>query len=293
MRKFLFLSLLLASAATAPVAAQDSSVTGRVTKLEKEMKAVQRKVFPGGSAQFAEPDISAPVAPPSMIGDPASNPVSDLNERVNALESQVRELTGQSEQNAFKLRQIEEAQGRLDARLKAIETPAVQPPAIVAEAQPSGDAAPRPSALTDARKAELAAIQKPKTADAADDSYTYGYRLWNAKFYPEAQTQLRQTVDKYPKFKKISSARYWLGRALLDDGKPAAAAKELAANYDLSPQGERAADSVYYLGVALTRYGSRDGACKAFATFNDVYGATATPALKASVAKGRTDAKCK
>ena len=291
MRKFLFLSLLLASAATSPVAAQDSSVTGRVTKLEKEMKAVQRKVFPSGTAQFAEPDISAPVTPPPVIGDPTSSPVADLAERVSALESQVRELTGQSEQNAFKLRQVEEAQARLDARLKAIETPAVQAPAIVEGPKPAPDA--RPNALSDARKTELAAIQKPKTADAADDSYTYGYRLWNAKFYPEAQTQLRQTVDKYPKFKKISSARYWLGRALLEDGKPAAAAKELATNYDLSPQGERAPDSVYYLGIALTRYGSRDGACKAFLTFNDVYGATAAPALKAGVAKGRTDAKCK
>ncbi|MBB5684029.1 hypothetical protein [Sphingobium boeckii] len=291
MRKFLILSLLLAGGGAAPLAAQDSSVTGRVTKLEKEMKAVQRKVFPGGTAQFAEPDIRAPVIPPPVIGDPASNPVADLSERVSALESQVRELTGQSEQNAFKLRQIEDAQTRLDARLKAIEIPQVQPPAMV-EA-PGVGAAPTPGATSDTRKTELAAIQKPKTADPADDSYTYGYRLWAAKFYPEAQTQLRQTVEKYPKYKKISSARFWLGRALLEDGKPAAAAKELAANYDLSPQGERAPDSVYYLGIALTRYGSQAGACKAFATFNDVYGATATPTLKASVAKGRADAKCK
>ena len=42
-----------------PASAQNSNVEGRVTKLEKELKAVQRKVFPDGAGKYFEPDIKA------------------------------------------------------------------------------------------------------------------------------------------------------------------------------------------------------------------------------------------
>jgi len=299
MRRILILALALAGVSAAPLAAQDSNVTGRVTKLEKEMRAVQRKVFPGGSTQFSEPDIGAPAVAAPPIGSPASEPIADLTERVTSLESQLRELTGQSEQNAYKLKLLEEGQARLDGRLKALETAAAPPAPVESPAKPIGTIGPKPaepakpSTLTPARKAQLDAIKKPSTGDLADDSYTYGYRLWEAKFFPEAQVALKQTVDKYPKYARISRARNLLGRAYLDDGKPAAAAKEFVANYEADQGGDRAPDSLYFLGVALTRYGNLPGACKAFDEFGAVYGTTATAALKANVAKGRAEAKCK
>ena len=299
MRRIWISALLLAGISAAPLAAQDANVTGRVTKLEKEMRAVQRKIFPGGSTQFSEPDIGAP-APSATIVTPQGNPLGDVTERVSALEAQLRDLTGQSEQNAYKVKLLEEGQTRLDARLKALEANAAAPP-VTAEAPPvvkpgatrPADTATKPSALAPARQAELDAVVKPSTGDIADDTYTYGYRLWERKFFPEAQVVLKQTVDKYPKYAKISRARNLLGRAYLDDGKPAAAAKEFVANYEADQGGDRAPDSLYYLGVALTRYGNLPGACKAFDEFGAVYGKTATAALKANVAKGRTDAKCK
>ena len=299
MRRLWILALLLGSVPAAPLAAQDGNVTGRVTKLEKEMRAVQRKVFPGGSTQFSEPEIGAP-APSATIVTPQGNPVGDLTERVSAVEAQLRDLTGQSEQNAYKVKMLEESQARLESRLKALETSAAPPPVTAEPPAPvkpgtakPADTAARPSALSPERKAELDAVQKPSTGDIADDTYTYGYRLWERKFFPEAQVVLKQTVDKYPKYAKISRARNLLGRAYLDDGKPAAAAKEFVANYEADQGGDRAPDSLYYLGVALTRYGNLPGACKAFDEFGAVYGKTATAALKANVAKGRTDAKCK
>src|SRR3546814_3709104 len=75
------------------------------------MKAVQRKVFPGGGSQYFEPQIApAPATPTPAPGTPASSPVADLMARVNALESQLATLTGQTEQNAFKLRQLERSE---------------------------------------------------------------------------------------------------------------------------------------------------------------------------------------
>ena len=58
------IALLLVSAA-APLAAQQSMpVEKRVDKLEKEMKAVQRKVFPGGAQTYFEPEIKPQAAAP-------------------------------------------------------------------------------------------------------------------------------------------------------------------------------------------------------------------------------------
>ena len=50
--------------------------------------------------------------------------------------------------------------------------PAATTPAKPAAAPPAG------------RVAAVKAIIKPQTADTAEDEYTYGFKLWEAKFYP-------------------------------------------------------------------------------------------------------------
>lgn len=314
MRTSMIVAVLLAGGAAAPLQAQGQSNTlaPRVEKLEKEMRAVQRKVFPGGSSQFLEPEIgnTPPTTTPS--GSPASSPVVDLTARVSALESQLQTLTGQAEQNAFKLRQLDEAfvkfRGDVESRLKGLEggagpgpvpaagggTPVAAAPMPMKPVTPPAAGKPTTASpkLTADRQAALEAIERPSSGDAGEDAYLYGYRLWDAKFYPQAQTQLKATVDKYPKHKRWSFAQNLLGRAYLDDGKPALASVAFYDNYQKMPRGERAPDSLYYLGVALTRLKKPADACKVFAEFNDVYGATASAGLKAQVAKGRTDAKC-
>lgn len=301
MRKALIMAVLLGAVATTPLAAQ-TNLTPRVDKLEKEMRAVQRKVFPGGAP--LEPDIRAAPSVADPVGSPATTPIADLTSRVNALESQLESLTAQSEQNDFKLRQLEEAMTNyrttIEARLKTLEeggavggpaaaTPsaAVKPPAV----RPA--AAPAASDLTPQRAAVLDAIQKPDTGDDAEDGYLYGYRLWEAKFYPEAQAQLKAVVAKYPKHRRASFSQNLLGRAYLDEGKPALASVAFYDSYQKMPKGERAPDSLAYLGQALTKLKKPADACKVYDEFGQVYGATASAALKAQVTKGRTEAKCK
>ena len=59
--------------------AQDAAVTKRVDRLEKEMRAVQRQVFPGGAPAFFEGEI----APDNVAGERARSaaPVIDLTAR--------------------------------------------------------------------------------------------------------------------------------------------------------------------------------------------------------------------
>ncbi|MEQ6335155.1 hypothetical protein [Sphingobium sp. MK2] len=293
--------LLLALAP--PVSAQ--TVEGRVDRLEKEMRAVQRKVFPAGTP--IEAQITRPTTPTIAPGSPSSSPISDLTARVGALESQLSSITGQVEENSFKLKQLEDAFNRYkadtDARLVPAEVPVATRPTVAAPvaadptpvtAKPAA-AAPKPVAaapVSEARKTAVAAIERPDTGDAAMDAYTYGYRLWDAKFYPEAQAQLKATVDKYGSASVASRAANLLGRAYLDDGKPALASVAFYENYQKRPRGDRAADSLAYLGEALIQLKKPADACKVYAELEQVYGESLSSSLRGMMAQGRTKAKC-
>jgi TolA-binding protein len=331
MRRVLISIILLAGVASAPVSAQGDGVGLRVEKLEKEMKAVQRKVFPNG--QPIQPEMGGTSNNPAPVAG-SSSALTDLTARVDALENQLKSVTGQVEAFAGRLTKIEASNKAFDGRVKALEmsvpaaqsdddsaasdTPAasvkplapvkpvavskpaptpVSPPKIATKSQLAAPAAqPTPKPVTgkvDPKlKARIDAVEIPRSGDLADDNYTYGFRLWQAKLYPEAQQQFQNFIKKYPKHRRTSYAGNLLGRAFLDEGKAALAAVAFYDNYKRDAKGERAPESVYYLGVAMTRLKRLPDACKAFAEFGDVYGATANAGLKAQVAQGRLDAKC-
>lgn len=310
--------LLIATASAfampVPVLAQ-TTLDGRVNRLEKEMRAVQRKVFPDGAGQTLEPEIVPPAAPATAPGTPATSPVADLQARVTAIETQLRSLTAQVEQGNFKLRELENSVAGLQARLapppaepaspaasataSATSAPAASAPATAAATPPRPAAASTParptsatSTANEARMAAVAAVERPSTGDAASDAYTYGFRLWDAKFYPEAQVQLKKTVDTYGTTSIASRAHNLLGRAYLDDGKPALASVAFYENYQKRPKGDRAADSLTYLGDALIQLKKPADACKVYLELEEVYGATLRQDLREMMARGRTRAKC-
>lgn len=313
MRRLLIVAILMSGISVVPAIGQSNVINLRVDKLEKEMKAVQRKVFPGGAA--LEPEID-PATASKPVGTPSSAPINDLTARVDALETQLRTMTGQVEQGEFRLRKLEDGLKALrsehDARLKALETantsadgsavtaPPTERSNLVAE-KPKPTTPPKPAAdpkptvvdkADPARKAAVAAVEIPDSGDASEDAYTYGFRLYSAKLYPEAQAKLKEYIAKYPNGKKASHARNLLGRAYLDEGKPALASVAFYDNYQKLPRGERAADSLSWLGSALIRLKKPADACKVYTEFNEVYGAKAAADAKARVTKGRADAKC-
>ncbi|MCE7798764.1 tetratricopeptide repeat protein [Sphingobium sufflavum] len=284
-----------------------TSVEGRVGRLEQEMRAVQRKVFPDGAGKYFQPQVTIPTGTVAAPGSPASSPVTDLSGRVSAVEEQLRTLTGQVEQNSFKLRQLEQAfaQYKTDMAASASSAaaahvlPAVKPAAPVATGKPATPAtkpaaggAAAASGANEVRKAAVAAIERPETGNDADDAYNYGYRLWSAKFLPEAQAQLKATVEKYGTTGVASRAHNLLGRAYLDDGKYALASVAFYDNYQKRPKGDRAADSLTWLGEALIQLKKLPDACKVYQELNDVYGATLRPELKTQAEKGKARAKC-
>jgi TolA-binding protein len=304
----LFASVALL-ALTIPAAAQDANVEGRVVKLEKEMKAVQRKVFPDGAGKYFEPEIKPEDAAKDPVKNPSGSEVTDLIARVDALESQLAALTGQVEQQGNGMKAMETRLKSLEAdikelqstaAIKVVETPAPVAPSKTPVAAKPTTAAPKPAAAKPAtdkasatRAAAVAKIEKPQTGDAFEDGYNYGYRLWEAKFYPEAQVQLEETVTKYPKHKRASYARNLLGRAWLDDGRPSQAAKIFYDNYKSDANGDRAPESLYFLGESLIKMDKPTDACDVFGQLVKAYPDVAAGRLAQRVAEGRKKAKCK
>jgi TolA-binding protein len=312
MRQITFLgAATLALAATMPAQAQDGAIDKRVERLEKEMRAVQRSVFPGGSPTFFEGEI----APDNTPGERARSnaPVIDLTARVDALESQLQALTGQTEQNAFQLRELEKRltayKAEMDKRFAEPEpaatpaslspAPTVKPPATTSTAaatpakKPATPAA-KPAATTPnaARLALVKKVEIPATGNETKDAYDYGYRLWEAKLYPEAQAQLKQVVTKWPSSSHASFAQNLLGRAYLDEGKPSLAAVAFYNNYKDRPSGARAPHSLMYMGVALDKLGRKADACKAFRELEEVYGDKAPQDVRTDAAAAKAKAGC-
>ncbi|MDB5699059.1 MAG: tetratricopeptide repeat protein, partial [Alphaproteobacteria bacterium] len=289
-----FLALLLVTAVPAPTpaGAQDRSVERRVDVLEKELRAVQRKVFPGGAGATVEPEISVEQAPPAVSGVPASSALADLSARVDSLEGQLRTLTGQSEENAHRLRLLEASVTQLraeaDARAAAPSPSATAGPPSARGAAAGRDApAERNPPSSSGPSANTAEASETIAGDAGEEAYTAGYRLWNDHRYVEAQKTLEAAIKKYPKHASASRAQNLLGRAYLDDGKPAAAAKIFLANYQTNPKGERAPDSLYFLGQALVQLKKAPEACKVYDELQDVYGSSMRDWVKQRLPKAR------
>ena len=296
-----------AALAFAPSSASAQQIEGRVSKLEAEMRAVQRKVFPGGAGRLVQPDIQPEQEAPDIApGVPASAPIADLTARVATLEQQIATMTGQIEQNQFRLRQLDDAfqayKRSTDARLKAAEerpaaSTAPVPTASGDEAEAAGlSAAParavaRPSATASA-PVPTGATERPKTSDAAEDAYMSGYRLWEEKQYAAAEKQLKEVVAKYPKHRRASYAQNLLGRSYLDQGKPSLASIAFYDNYKKMPDGERAPHSLYYLAQALQTLKKPADACKVYGELTDVYGSKIDARMKSDIVEGRAAAKC-
>ena len=289
------LAALAFSATLAPVGYQPAasaqtvpeSTEVRLRRIESELRAVQRKVFPDGAGKTFVPEITPPASGASLPA-PAPTAVTDLLARMDAVEAQMQRLTAASEENQNHIAKLEARLAALEAAGSAatnVSTPAVQqspPVSAVPVPRPAAEAsapvkpvAAKPDATKAAappdRVAAVMAIEKPATDDKGDDEYTYGYRLWEARFFPEAQQQLLRVVQQYPRHARISYARNLLGRAYLDDGKPGTAAQYFLQNYQADRKGDRAADSLLYLGVAMNRLKEDKRACVAFAEFRQTY----------------------
>ena len=255
-----FLLILLVLGSAVPAAAQPN-IERRVGRLEQEMRAVQRRVFPGGAGATVDPELqpSAPIRQPSGA---SSDAVSSLASRIEAVEAQLARVTGQVEETGFRVSQLEEQlrqlrtdfEGRI-ARLERAAAPPRQPEADPVVEEPAEVEEPATTPIPEPSVRPLDAVQA---------AYNEGYRLWEQRRFTDAATALSAVARRNPNSRWASWARNLEGRSHLDDGKPATAARIFLENYQSNPRGERAADSLFFLGEALVKLNRRSEACPVY-----------------------------
>ncbi len=319
------LGVLVAAAVVAttplPAIAQDNT-EARLRRAEAEIRALQRTVFPGGDGQFFEPQITAGSTNTGSTGSnaPSTTAVTDILARLDAMEVQLQRLTALTEENTNAL-------SLMETRVAALESSGSNSPTFTASptgttpqtsdpiaatnsnlAEMNGTAEqatdPLPSAATNTAVAQAAsgpsaeriaavqAITKPDTGDAGDDEYSYGFRLWNAGFYPEARQQLASFVENHPDHLRTTYGRNLLGRAFLDDNMPEEAARWFLRNYQADRTARRAPDSLLYLAESMIAMEDTRRACIALSEFGETYPAVATGRLADQYESNRRRVTC-
>ncbi|WP_037499484.1 tetratricopeptide repeat protein [Sphingomonas jaspsi] len=302
MRFKILIPLMAMTALTGPALAKaPPTPEQRIDRLEKQVRQVQKQVFPKGQ----------PADTAGFSDDPAAtqDSVNGLMTRLDAIERQMADIVRTSEENANRVSTLETELFRMradyDKRLRGVENGGDANPAGDDSAEPvqetTNDGPPppsRPKVENNKRDPKPAAVTpvSPASSDfdaAGEAAYDAGFQLWQQGKYDQAITALNAMAKKYPGHRRESWAYNLAGRAMLDKGQPRAAAEALLANYRRDPKGERAQDSVFYLGKSLMKLGQAGQACKAYAELEEVYRGQIRPQLAAELPAAKAEARCR
>ena len=292
------IALALTATALSPAIAQKRQPTPeqRIDRLEKQVRQVQKQVFPKGQ----------PADTAGVIDDPAATQASvdTMGSRLDAVERQLAEIVRQSEENGNRVATMEAELARLkaDAERRAVQAEAA-PPAAAEGGDPAPEADEPPPPTISRPKVERprggsAGASEPVVpvagaADLAEAAYDAGFQQWTRGQYDSAIRSLNAMAAKYPGHRRVSWAHNLAGRAQLDKGDYRTAADTLLKNYRRDPNGERAQDSVFYLGQALMKLNQPTQACKAYAELETVYAGRIRAPLAASLPAAKAEAKCR
>ncbi len=246
----------------------------------------------------------APVAADAQRYDPrASDPLAQQGDpyrervevRLNAMENELRELTGRVEDMGYNVRRLQDRLDKLvgdvDFRLTAIERAlreggaAGVPPAGASGGTAAGGpaagggtgAAPAASGGSDLGSistgsgGSTAGGSRPTQPSAnvtlpsgsAMDQYAYAQQLMSQTRYPEAESAFQQFIQRHPEGQLTDNARYWLGETFYVRRNYAEAATTFLDAYQKAPAGSKAPDNLLKLGLSLSALQKKQEACVA------------------------------
>ena len=272
-----------------PVQAQ-SDVSNRLNRIEREIDTLSRTIYKGETPPAG-----------SLAGMMDSRYQANIEVRLNSIEEQMRNLTGQVEEATYKAEQNEATLKRqindMEMRLNALEGNNALPTnadsgssvMINADATPndlSQTNLPQPSddtyydsdgsASVDT-SAPTAAANNVSVASASADattSYESAYSQLKAGNNAAAQQAFQNFLLAYPDDQLAPNARYWLGETYYVQNNYEDAAKAFAEAYKKSPKGPKAADNLLKLGLSLSGMGRNDDACVALQQLEKEFGPT-------------------
>ncbi|MBI3419816.1 MAG: tol-pal system protein YbgF [Proteobacteria bacterium] len=250
------------------------------------------------AAAPAQEDIR-PGGPPMALAPPMPQvSATDLQMRLNALETQLRNVTGELERVQYLNNQLQQNIQRMnadmDGRFHMLEqrvgaqessprpsapiaspvgippsspspittmpTPGSPPPTQV---QGAIDA-PEPLAEPSPHVLGTLSSQGPPPGDP-QALYDQAFQSLRQARYDEAESRLHDFLKNFPKHKLAENAHYWLGETYYVRGKFQEAAVTFAEGFQNFPKGTKAPDNLLKLAMSLGSIDKKKDACDTLA----------------------------
>lgn len=315
---------LSATISSAPASAQSGDqlrpLIDRMERLERDIRTLNIQVSRGDAA--VPPPSGGTGVPTGTSGDYS---FARLNVRINALEDELRSMTGTIEGLNHQIRTLNERLDKLvgdvDYRLGALEkqarrggpaptgdpktSAAPSPPGVEAqtpqgsESRTLGTLSAKDSA---AAKGAASAESQPKTQSTSPGSalppgtpkeqYAYAFGLLRQANYEQAEAALREFIKANSDDPLSGNARYWLGETHYVRAEYLKAAEVFAENYKLDAKGAKAPDTLLKLGMSLANLDKKKQACLTFDELRKRF-PDAPAIIKSTAAKERSRAGCK
>ncbi len=281
-RTFSPLCLALGLVLTLPpgaAVAQDGdlkTLMDRVTRLQTELTTLQRYIYQG-----KEP-------PPELAPTAGSKTqAARLEVRLAQLETELRTLTGQIEEQNFKILQfgkrLDKLVADIDVRLQRLEGGAVAAPGAEQGTATAGQQLAQGGAAQGASQGAAQAgsqVAKIDSGATPEEQYEYAFGLLSRNDYDGAERVLSAFLQEYPADKLAGNAKYWLGETYYVRGRYAEAAITFAEGYESYPDSVKAPDNLLKLGKSLAALGQTEDACGTFAELHKRYGQASSTILQ-------------
>ncbi|EKE69252.1 hypothetical protein B3C1_15657 [Gallaecimonas xiamenensis 3-C-1] len=173
----------------------------------------------------------------------------ETQQRLSALQDELRELRGVTEEHDHKLSQLLDRQREIYKELARVQsgTP-VATPSPAANSQPVVDTGSNYSA-------DL----------SENDAYDRAVGLvLKQKDYAKATDAFRKFIKDFPKSSYIDNAHYWLGQLLYSDRKLDEAGQSFIQVVNRFPNSSKRADAMLKLGIIALEKGDKAGASAYF-----------------------------
>lgn len=266
------------------------SLETKIEQLERQLRAVQRRVFNGEEIPTGEEAGSSNVTDQGRL-------LADLSVKIGQIERQMRELTGRLEELEYMGRQnkqaIESLRQEMDLRLAAgAGSSEGSAPAGSAglSSQPAAETLPGGGeTLAPVPEAAAPAVALPEGDASAQYQYAFGFvRQDNLD---SARQAMQLFLEAHPEDALTPNAVFWLGRIYFRQGRDGLAAQQFLTLIDSYPTHEKRADALVDLADVLIKIDSASDACDALAEFDSV-SEGASPRLKARAVRLSESAQC-
>lgn len=265
-----------------PALAQDN-ISNRLNRLENEVSTLGRAVYKGDRAGAV-----------GGVINPQAN--TDAQLRIQQLEVELRDLTGQLEEQVYEIRMLrrafDKANDDLNLRVGDLEnnkptpsvsTPKIEPKPVEAtktpitiDPKPTTPAPPQLLGTLTTSKAE------PSNAASAAAEYERAFSLLKQGQYKAAQAEFETFIATNPNHTLTGNAQYWLGETFYVRGDYEKASRVFAEGFQSNPKGSKAPDNLLKLGIALSAMDKNKEACIALEQIEKEFPAGAAAVLRRS-----------